>query len=131
MTFRGVCTLIALIIVVASQMAHAQTNNNFTNEGTCNGCANIMNMAPPRLPFSPDIGDQLIAKLTDSKKLTLQTVGNATDQEIGAQYGAYLQQHGYQVNRVAIGMLVPVPDHKITVGKQSDGYVVIIAPSAQ
>jgi hypothetical protein len=92
---------------------------------------NTINVAPPRLPFDPGIGDQLVSKLPPGKTIVLQSVGNNADQAVATQYQQYLLSKGFQVERMSIGMMAPPPDHKITVGDTSaEKVVVIIAPSA-
>jgi hypothetical protein len=92
---------------------------------------NTINVAPQRLQFDPTIGDELVSKLPSGKTIVLQSVGGNADQAIASQYAQYLVGKGFQVERMSIGMLVPPPDHKITIGDtNAEKVTVIIAPSA-
>ena len=97
--------------------------------GSQSGGNNTINLGPTRLPFDPAIGDQLVSKLPSGKTILLKSVGSGADQAIADQYQQYLQSKGFQVQRTAMGMLVPPPDHKISLGDpNAPEIVVIIAP---
>jgi hypothetical protein len=64
------------------------------------------------------------------KKVIISSVGSDADQSVATETQNFLQQNGYDVSRESIGMLIPPPDHKISLRDSPDGYVLIIAPSA-
>lgn len=92
--------------------------------------AGTVNIGPQRLAFSPEIGSELLAKMPLKKKVILRTVGGGSDQQVGSEIQSFLQQNGYDVVRTSIGMLIPPPDHKLSLGNSHDAYVLTVAPSA-
>jgi hypothetical protein len=64
------------------------------------------------------------------QKVSITSVGSAADQAVAIDIQNFLQQNGYDVSRSSTAMLVPPPDHKISLGDRPDGYILIIAPSA-
>ncbi len=108
----------AAFVWIGSQKAEAQTpaiTNNAPSINTFNqsGGNNTVNIGPKKLPFDPAIADALISKLPTGKPIQLVTIGSSGDQQIGAQYFAYLQAKGLPVSRISTGMYAPPPDHKI------------------
>jgi len=93
--------------------------------------AGTMNIAPARVPFTPELKADLLRKLKTNKPIELQTVGNDVDQKIGDEVLSFLKANGYQVpQRMMIGMLAPPPNRPYTLDEHEDKYVLTIAPSA-
>ncbi len=88
-------------------------------------------IAPQRLAFDPAIARELVGRLAPGKKVDLKTVGSATDQAIASQYQEAIQRAGFEVQRTTIGMLLPPPDHPITVMDGPGVVTVVIAASAR
>lgn len=87
-------------------------------------------IAPSRLAFDPAIAQELIGRLAPGKKVDLKTIGSASDQAVASQYQEAIQRAGFQLERTAIGMMAPPPDHPITVIDSPAVVTVLIAPSA-
>jgi hypothetical protein len=64
------------------------------------------------------------------KKVIITSVGSDADQRVAIEIQNFLQQNGYDVSRSSTSILVPPPDHKISLGDSPDGYILTIAPSA-
>jgi hypothetical protein len=115
----------------AQSIPAQQSAQNVTSYGQQGGItAGIVNIGPQRLAFSSQLGSELLAKMPSKKKVIVRSVGSEADQSVATIFQNFLQQNGYDVARISIGMLVPPPDHKISLGDSPDGYVLIIAPSA-
>jgi hypothetical protein len=92
---------------------------------------NTINVGQARLPFDPAIGDQLADKLPAGKPIDLMGVGSRSDWAVAEQYAQYLRDKGFDVTVSASGVLIPIPDHKISIVDTGAPRVkVIIAPAA-
>lgn len=98
--------------------------NNFGHIGPVNNFGN------QRLVFSEELGRQLLAHLPERRPIELMSVGSQADQKIADQVQQFLTDNGYSVSRMAIGVMAPPPDHKISVSPSGSTYVVTVAPSA-
>ncbi len=104
---------------------------NVTSYGQQGGItAGTVNIGPQRLAFSPDLGNELLAKMSNKKKVIIRSIGGYADQAVASEIKDFLQRNGYEVTLTPIGMLMPPPDHKISLGESPDGYVLTVAPSA-
>ena len=106
--------------------------NNAPSINTFNqsGGNNTISVAPTRLPFDPAIGDQLASKLPSGKPIELMGVGSQSDWAVAGQYAQFLKSKGFDVTLSLIGMMVPPPDHRISIGDPNAARItVIIAPS--
>lgn len=104
---------------------------NVTSYGQRGGItAGTVNFGPQRLVFSTELGNELLAKMPTKKKVFMKSVGGNADQEVAAQIQNFLQRNGYEISWTRIGMLVPPPDHKISLNEDGDSYFLIVAPSA-
>jgi hypothetical protein len=93
-----------------------------------NNC--VFNVAPQRLRFSSELGSQLLSAMPEKRKVHLQSIGGQADQAVASEIQSFLEQNGYPVERTAIGMMAPPPDHKISLGSDAGSYVLVVAPSA-
>jgi hypothetical protein len=107
-----------------------QSAQNITSYGQQGGITGIVNIGPQRLVFSSELGSELLARMPRKKKVNITSVGGVADQAVAIDIQNFLQQNGYEVSRISVGMLLPPPDHKISLGDSPDGYVLTIAPSA-
>lgn len=133
----GVIAMPAMIFFSWPQ-AHAQASATPNQSGNCNNYGNnnincnTFNVAPPKLIFSQQLGQELLTRMPDKKKKVLmESVGGDADQNVASQIEGFLSQNGYTVERSGSGMVSPPPDHKITLGESQDTYTLVIAPSAQ
>jgi hypothetical protein len=106
--------------------------NNAPSINTFNqtGGTNTVVVGPGRLMFDPAIGEALVSKLPSGKPIELRSVGSATDQAVADQYQQFLQKRGFQTARASVGMMVPPPDHPISIFDAGTAVIVTIAPSA-
>jgi hypothetical protein len=93
--------------------------------------AGTINVAPGRLAFSEQLGNELVTKMPQKKTVNIRSVGGNSDQSVANEIQTFLQQRGYTVNRTVIGMLSPPPDRPITLMEGPDSYTLTIAPSAR
>jgi hypothetical protein len=116
--------------VPITQLAQAAPNitGNCNAVGSNNSLCN--NYGPQRLTFSAALGDELLARMPIKKKVVIRSVGGEADQIVATDIQTFLHQNGYDVSRTMIGMLVPPPDHKISLGENPDAYILTIAPGA-
>ncbi|MGA7384321.1 MAG: hypothetical protein WBW81_06410 [Methylocella sp.] len=115
----------------AQSIPAQQSAQNVTSYGQQGGItAGIVNIGPQRLAFSSQLGSELLAKMPSKKKVIISSVGGEADQSVATEIQKFLQQNGYVVTRESIGMLVPPPDHKISLGEGPKEYDLIVAPSA-
>lgn len=91
--------------------------------------AGTLNIAPSRLAFSDDLGNALLARMPEKKKVIMFTVGGNADQSAATNFQVFLQRNGYEVQRKLVGMMVPPPDRPISVVNEPNDYVLTIAPS--
>jgi len=102
--------------------------------GNCNAVGNNNSLCnsygPQKLVFPEEAGNFLLSKLPDKKQVVMRAVGSPNDWQIADRFQAFLEKNGYQVSRVNIGMLLPPPDHKISLGVGPDHYELTIAPNA-
>jgi hypothetical protein len=116
---------------VATIPLKQQVSQNINSYGQQGGItAGIVNIGPGRLAFSSALGSELLAKMPIKKKVDITSVGGAADQAVAIDIQNFLQQNGYDVSRKSTAILVPPPDHKISLGDSPNGYVLTIAPSA-
>jgi hypothetical protein len=102
---------------------------NTTNQS---GGTNTINVGTTRLIFDPAIGEALIKKLPAGRPINLLAVGSGSDLGVAAQYERFLQSRGVQIaDSTNSMMLMPPPDHPITVVVSDRGVFVTIAPSAR
>ena len=92
--------------------------------------AGTINIAPGRLAFTEQLGNELLSKMPVKKPVRIQSVGGNADQLIANEIQVFLQQQGYSVQRTMIGMMAPPPDRPITLTESPDSYSLTIAPSA-
>lgn len=92
--------------------------------------AGTVNIGPQKLTFSPELGRELLQNMPNSRKVKIQSIGGNADQAVASEIQAFLQSNGYETSRAAIGMTVPPPDHKISLATDQEGYVLVVAPSA-
>jgi len=71
-----------------------------------------------------------LAKMPIKKKIEIQSIGGNLDQAVASEIQIFLQKNGYDVSRMSIGVMAPPPDSKISLSDTPNGYVLIIAPSA-
>lgn len=93
--------------------------------------AGTVNIAPPRAVFTDLIGRRLLALMREKKNVTLRTVGGVADQKVGDAVQSFLEQHGFSVRRISVGMLVPPPDRPFSLSDRPSAYMVTVAPSAR
>ena len=106
-------------------------NGPSINTWNQSGGNNTIVVGPTRLTFDFAIGEELISKVPAGKPITLQSVGSQSDQAVADQYQHFLQSRGFNIaQRNIIGMLVPPPDHKISIRDTGPAVVITIAPSA-
>ncbi|HVC60861.1 MAG TPA: hypothetical protein VND19_10935 [Acetobacteraceae bacterium] len=84
----------------------ASGNFNFDQHG---GTTNqyYVNQAPPKLQFTKEVGDLLLANIPKDQPITVDAIGSPSDQQVGAQIANFLASNGYKVaalNFVMIGM---------------------------
>jgi hypothetical protein len=121
---------VALTSLITVSAVHAQ--NCVISGGTNYGkIEQNCIVTPPKLAFDPVIARELVGRLAPGKPVNLRSVGSASDQAVASQYQDAIQRAGFQVQRTTIGMLVPPPDHPITVMDGPDAVTVLIAPSAR
>jgi hypothetical protein len=83
------------------------------------------------LSFTEDIAVELTRRLPKDRPIDLRSVGSQNDQQIAAQYAAYLQKKGYGFRRhIQIGMMGPPPNDPITIIIHPDHSDLVIAPRA-
>jgi hypothetical protein len=92
--------------------------------------AGNVNIATQRLMFFQELGAELLEKMPVKKKVFLKSIGGATDQAVADEIQSFLQKNGYPVERNITGMMAPPPDNKISLTDGTDGYLLIVAPSA-
>ncbi|HEU0216910.1 MAG TPA: hypothetical protein VFQ90_09620 [Stellaceae bacterium] len=133
--------LAASILLLSVDPAMAQSNNGSSiNQGPGSALsfgqqggitAGTVNIAPGRVPFTMELGNQLLEHMPDKNKVVrLMTVGGNADQNIGNEVQQFLQHSGYSVQRMSIGMMAPPPDHPFIFNESSDQYIITVAPSA-
>ena len=54
------------------------------------------------------VGSELLAKMPSRKKVIIRRVGSEADQSVATEIQNFLQQNGYDVSRMSIGMLESV-----------------------
>jgi hypothetical protein len=134
----GGCLLLAAGEWMRPAPAQAQASETppMSNGPTINtwnqsGGQNTINAGPVRLVFDATIAQELVSKLPAGKPIMLMSVGSLADQAVAIQYQQYLQERGFQVERMSTGVLSPPPSHKIEIGDTTAAQVsVVIAPSA-
>jgi hypothetical protein len=92
--------------------------------------AGTINIGPGRLAFSSQLGNELLAKMPAKKQVLIRSVGGAADQNVANEIQAFLDQNGYEIQRMSFGMLIPPPDWPITLMDSPKKYTLTIAPSA-
>lgn len=108
-----------------------QFAQNATSYGQQGGItAGIVNIGPQRLAFSPELGSELLSKMSAKKPVSLQSVGGNADQAVASEIQTFLQKNGFDVNRTSSGMMAPPPDHKVSLIEEPGSYILVIAPSA-
>lgn len=140
----------SLFLIGATQLIHdravAQSGNqpdgrvtkgsermsqNITSYNQSGGIiAGTVNIGPGRLAFSDSLGAELLSKMPIKKKVNLKSIGGNADQAVASEFQNFLQQNGYEVARSIVGTMSPPPDGKISLSDNSDGYFLMIAPSA-
>jgi hypothetical protein len=140
----GVLSVIAAAIVFSAWVyGKAQTNappsvnGNCNNFGNSNFNCNVLNIAPGRLKFSPQVGEWLLRATPDkSKRVVMQVVGGNSSQATGDDFYRFLTDKGYQVDRGPrnIGMLMDAegaPDGLVYVWNEPNSYRLVVKPGAQ
>jgi hypothetical protein len=112
-----------------NKMGDIYNNQGIITQGQTGN--NTIIQGPVRLSFTQEIADDLVSRLPAGKTIVLQSIGSNLDQAVADQYQQYLQAKGFEIERAQIGMMMPPPNYKITLGNPSaPKMIVIIAPSA-
>jgi hypothetical protein len=129
----GLLLLVAAGVVLFLPIGQAQGptfNGNCNNFGNNNFNCNTLNFGPSRATFSDELGGQLLAHMPEKKPVSLQTVGSAADQQVGDSVKKFLEDHGFTVKRMSIGVMAPPPDRPFSFLDTPNQYVITVAPSA-
>ncbi len=105
-------------------------SGNCNNFGNNNFNCNTLNFGPSRATFSDELGVQLLAHMPEKKPISLQSVGSAAEQKVGDDVQKFLEDHGFTVKRMSIGMMAPPPDRPFSFSDTPNQYVITVAPSA-
>ncbi len=83
-----------------------------------------------RAEFNDQIKAEILQKIPKGEVL-LQTAGGAGDQKIGTQVQEFLVRNGYDVERMKIGVTVPLPGQPFSARIMDNRTIFVVAPSAK
>jgi hypothetical protein len=80
--------------------------------------------------FDETVAKNLMARLTERKRIELMTIGPSRDQRVGDAFERLLLDNGFLVTRHTAAAIRPPPHSKVAVADQGGSYVVLVAPAA-
>ncbi len=116
--------------VGAQSIPPGGVNGNCNNFGNNNFNCNTL-IAPHRVPFTNEIGQELLGHMTNKgKPIALEAIGSPSDWRIADEIQEFLRRNGYTVNRSSAGTVVPQPEQPFSLYDGPTEYQIIVAPSA-
>ena len=110
----------------------ASSSGNFSvnqQGGTVN--QTYVNEVPPKLRFTEGLGLDLLSKIAKNKPLNITLTGSQSDLQVGEDFANFFRRHGYIVNYISTMMLMPPPEHQMTLTESPTSRDLVIAPSVR